>query len=489
MAAVTSNYNGSQVSCDGASDGRISVTASGGTGALTYLLIEMMGNVSGAASGIFTGVPAGTYTVKVSDLNRCNVTTAPVTITNPAPVTATALVTSNYNGEDVSCFGASDGRITVTAAGGSGALTYVLNEMPLNLTGLNTGIFTGVPAAASYTIKVTDKNNCNVTTAPVAVVNPPAITATAAITSDYNGSQISCNGLSDGEITVTATGGTGVLSYTIIQLPGNLTGSGSGVFTGVAAGTYTIRVTDVNGCNIITVPVIIANPVAITATGAVTSNHNGRHVSCNGSSDGEITITAAGGTGSLTYVLDQDPANVSGVNTGIFTGLAAGTYNVTATDVNGCAKTTNNIVVVNPPVITATASVTSNFNGSQISCNGATNGRIEVTAAGGTGTLTYVLDQDAANVTGSANGIFTGLGAGSYTVTVKDANLCIKTTAPVIISEPVAVTATAAVTSNYNGSQISCNGSSDGRVTVTASGGTGALSYLLNELSGILQDQ
>ena len=80
MASVTSNYNGSQVSCDGATDGRITVMHGGGTGALTYLLIEMLGNVSGAATGIFTGVPAGTYTVRVSDLNGCNVTTAPVTI-------------------------------------------------------------------------------------------------------------------------------------------------------------------------------------------------------------------------------------------------------------------------------------------------------------------------------------------------------------------------------------------------------------------------
>ncbi len=78
----------------------------------------------------------------------------------------------------------------MTATGGTGALTYVLNEMALNLTGRNTGIFTGVPAAAGYTVTVTDKNGCNVTTLPVAVNNPPAVTATAAVTSDYNGSQV-----------------------------------------------------------------------------------------------------------------------------------------------------------------------------------------------------------------------------------------------------------------------------------------------------------
>ena len=482
IASVTSNYNGSQVSCDGATDGRITVNASGGTGALAYSLLEMPFNVSGAATGVFTGVGAGTFTVRVSDLNGCNVITAPVTISNPVPVTATALVTSDYNGRDVSCFGASDGRITVTATGGTGSLTYVLNEIPLNLTGLNTGIFTGVPAAASYTVTVTDKNSCNVTTLAVAVTNPPAVTATAAVTSDYHGSQVSCNGSIDGEITVTAGGGTGVLNYSIIQLPGNLTGSATGIFTGIAAGTYTIRVTDVNGCNITTLPVTISNPAAITATGIVTSDFNGRNVSCHGASDGVIAITAGGGTGALTYVLDQNPANTSGVATGIFTGLNAGNYTVTVTDINGCTKTTPIIIVSDPPAITATAAVTSNYNGSQISCNGVSDGRIAVTAAGGTGALSYLLVEDAGNVTGAANGIFTGLAPGPYTVTVTDINGCNTTTSPVTITEPAAVTAAAAVTSNYNGSQLSCNGSSDGRITVTATGGTGALSYYLNEI-------
>jgi PKD repeat protein len=481
LAAVTSNYNGSQVSCNGSLDGSITVMASGGTGALSYLLVEMPLNVTGAATGIFTGVGAGTYTVRVSDLNSCNVITAPVTISNPPVITATALVTSNYNGRDVSCNGASDGRITVTASGGSGTLTYILNEIPLNVTGLNTGIFSGVPAGAGYTIRVTDKNGCNVNTAPVAIVNPPALTATALVTSNYNGSQVSCNGSSDGVITVTAGGGTGALNYSIIQLPGNLTGIATGVFTSIPAGTYTVRVTDLNGCNITTAPVTITNPAALTAAGSVTSNYNGSQITCNGASDGAITIIAGGGTGVRTFVLDQNPGNVTGAASGIFTGLNVGTYTVTVTDINGCTRTTNNIVVSNPPSITATTAITSNYNGSAISCNGALDGRIAVTASGGTGALSYLLIEQPLNVTGAVTGIFTGLGAGSYTVRVTDINLCNMTTAPVTLTQPAAIAASANVTSNYNGSQLSCNTSTDGRITVTASGGTGALSYLLNE--------
>ena len=480
-AAVTSNYSGAQVSCSGASDGIITVTASGGTGSLSYVLNEMAANVSGAASGIFTGVGAGTYTVTVTDLNLCQRITLPVTITNPLAITATAAVTSNYNGSHVSCNGSANGRITVTASGGTGTLEYVLLENPANVTGLNTGIFTGL-GAGTYTVRVRDDNNCDVITAPVTVTEPAVVTASATVTSDYHGSDISCATASDAVIAVAAGGGTGALTYSIIESPGNLTGMATGIFTGVGAGTYTIRVTDLNGCNIVTPQVIVIAPTPVTATGTVTSNYNGRHISCFGEDDGEITITAAGGTGVLTYVLNQDPANVTGAATGIFTGLVAGTYTVTVSDENGCIRTTPNIVVVNPPVGTATAVVTSNYNGSQISCNGADDAIITVTAAGGTGAKTFELIEDPLNVTGAVTGVFTGLGPGSYTIRVRDANLCENITAAVTVTEPAAVTAIASVTSNYFGSLLTCNGASDGIITVTSNGGTGARTYSLAEL-------
>ncbi len=478
---ITSNYNGSHLSCNGASDGEITVTASGGTGTLSFLLVEMPANVSGATTGIFTGVPAGTYTITVSDENGCAKTTAPVTLVNPPVITASAAVTSNFNGSQLSCFGASDGRLTVTASGGTGTLSYLLNEIPANITGLITGIFTGLPAGP-YTVTVTDKNLCSEVTAPVTITAPLAITVNASVTSDYNGSDVSCYGSSDGEITALASGGTGALSYAIVQMPGNLTGTSSGVFTGVPAGTFTIRVTDVNACFVVSTDVIVANPAAITATGLVTSSYNGSQVSCFGASDGEITITANGGTGTLSYILDQDPVNVTGAISGVFTGLPAGTYTVTVTDENGCTKKTPAITISNPTAVIAVASVTSNHNGSHISCFGASDGEITINATGGTGTLAYVLNQIPGNITGASSGVFTGLPAGSYTVTVTDANLCSLTTVPVSVIEPAAVTATAAVTSNYFGSQLSCNGASDGRITVTASGGTGALSYALVEI-------
>ncbi len=484
-AAVTSNYNGSEVSCFGASNGRITVTATGGTGALGYVLNEIPANTTGAITGIFTGLPSGPYTVTVTDVNGCNVTTVAVTIDDPPAVTATAAITSNYNGSEVSCNGSSDGRIEVTAGGGTGVLTYTLIEMPGNTTGASSGVFTGLPAG-SYTVRATDVNGCNIVTPAVVIDNPAAVTGSALVTSSFNGRTISCYGASDGEITVTASGGTGALSYVLNQDPANVTGAASGLFTGISAGIYTVTVTDLNGCNITTAPVTLTNPPAVTGTASITSNYNGSHVRCNGSADGIITVSAAGGTGALGYVLVQDPLNVTGAASGVFTGLTAGTYTVTVTDLNGCNITTSPVTLNNPTVITASAAITSNYNGSEVSCFGASDGRITVTASGGTGTLTYLLVEMPLNITGANTGIFSGVPSGSYTVTVTDLNGCNTTTVAVVIDDPPAVTAVAAITSDYNGSDVSCNGSSDGVITVTAGGGTGALIYSLVESPGNL---
>ena len=265
-----------------------------------------------------------------------------MTIDNPPAITASGLVSSTYNGSDVNCFGSTDGEITITASGGTGTLTYVLDQDPGNVTGVTTGVFTGL-IAGSYTVTVTDENGCTGTTPLITVSNPPAVTANAAVTSTFNGSHISCNGAADGEISVTASGGTGILTYVLDQDPGNVTGASSGVFTGLIAGTYTVTVTDINGCNVTTIPVTVNEPTVITASAAVTSDYNGSELSCTGESDGIITVTASGGTGVLSYDLNEIPSNITGASSGIFTGLPAGTYTFTVTDVNGCSIPTPGI--------------------------------------------------------------------------------------------------------------------------------------------------
>lgn len=482
--AVTSNYNGRQISCNGASDGVLTTSASGGVPAYSYVLLEIPGNTTGATSGVFTGVPAGTYTVRVTDQNGCQRVTSTVTVSEPSVVTASASVTSNYNGRQLSCFGASDGRIQITAGGGTPGYSFSFNEIPANTTGDVSGIYTGIPAG-SYTFTVRDINNCTVTTVPVSITPPPALSASAAVTSNYNGSQVSCNGASDGVITITAGGGTGALNYVFDQIPGNTTGQFSGVFIGVpAGGSYTFTVSDANNCQVVTAPISVSQPPALGGSATVTSNYNGQHIRCVGSTDGEITVTASGGTGTYTYKLDQSPTNTSGDVSGVYTGVAAGTYTITIRDVNNCFVVTAPVTVIAPPNLTATLAVTSNYNGRQISCNGANDGVLTTTAGGGVPAYSYVLVQIPGNTTGAASGVFTGVPAGTYTVQVTDLNGCQRTTTPVTVTEPAVLTASATVTSNYNGQQISCFGASDAVIRVTANGGTTPFSFSFVEIPG-----
>ena len=480
-AAVTSNYNGQHISCPTATDGIITVTASGGTGALTYRLDQAPLNLTGAASGVFTGVGAGSYTITVRDLNSCFVVTVPVTIVPPTAVAASAAVTSNYNGRQISCNGASDGIVTVTVSGGVSPYSYVLNEIPANVTGAASGIFSGLPAG-TYTVNVRDANNCQVVTLPVTLSAPTAVSGTSAVTSNYQGAQISCVGASDGIIRVTGSGGTAPYTFVSIEVPGNVSGATTGIFTGLPAGSYTFTVRDVNNCTFLTPAVVISPPTALSASALVATPYNGSQISCNGASDGLITVTASGGTGVLTYVFDGS-GNTSGATSGVFSGIpAGGPYTFTVTDANGCSITTASVTVTEPTVVTASAAITSNYNGEDISCPTATDGVITVTASGGTGVYTYRLDQAPLNTTGNATGVYSNVGAGTYTVTVRDVNSCFVITTPVTVVPPTPVTATAAVTSNYNGQQISCNGVSDGQITVTAGGGVGGYTYLLNQI-------
>ena len=450
-ASVTSNYNGQDVSCNGSTDGSISVIPVGGTVPYTYVWSN------GATTQSVSGVGAGTYTVTITDLNGCT-SNASVTVTEPLlPLTATAQVTSNYNGEDVSCNAAAggtpDGIISATPNGGTAPYTYAWS------TGVTTQTVTGV-GAGTYTVTVTDVNGCT-TTASVTVTEPTVLTSSASVTSDYNGQDVSCNGSTDGSISVNPNGGTAPYTYQWN------TGATTQSVTGVGAGTYTVLITDANGCTV-NASVTVTEPAqAVGATTQVTSDYNGQDVSCNGSTDGSINVTPGGGTAPYTYQWS------SGATTQAASGLGAGTYTVTVTDVNGCA-TNASVTVTEPVLLTSASSVTSNYNGQDVSCNSAAGGTpdgvVNVIAAGGT--VPYAYDWS----NGASTQTATGVGAGTYNVTVTDANGCASTSS-VTVTEPTVLGSTSSVVSDYNGQDIACNGGTNGSINVAPTGGTAPYTY------------
>ena len=446
-AAVTSNYNGAQVSCNGANDGTAMATPTGGTAAYSYTWSTAP--VQNTASA--TGLAAGTYQVTVTDANGCTISTS-ITVTEPAAVTLTAAVTSNYNGAEVSCNGASDGTAMATPTGGTPTFSYNWSTAPAQTAQTATGL-----SAGTYSVTATDLNGCNQIQS-VTLTEPSAITLTAAVTSNYNGVPLSCNGASDGTGLATANGGTGALAYVWSTTPAQSTATA----TGLSAGVYTVTSTDLNGCNR-TQSITLTEPSAITATTAVTVP-----IACNGNATASAQATANGGLGApYNFVWNTTPAQSAQTATG----LAAGIYTVTVTDINNCPQTST-ITITEPSAVSISAAVTSNYNGAQVSCNGANDGTAMATPTGGTAAYSYTWSTAPTQNTQTAS----ALSAGPYQVTVTDANGCTISTS-ITITEPAAVTLTAAVTSNYNGAEVSCNGASDGTAMATPTGGTPTFSY------------
>ncbi|HLG33900.1 MAG TPA: T9SS type A sorting domain-containing protein [Bacteroidia bacterium] len=227
-ASVTSNYNGRDVSCFGSTDGSATASVVGG-------IFETYEWSTGAFTASISGLSAGTYTVTVTNLFGlvCPVTQS-VTLNNPPLLTLPALTLSNFNGYNISCNGGSNGTATANPSGGTTAYGYSWSN------GQSTATATGL-SAGTYTVTVTDANGCNVSRSAT-LTEPPLLTTTAAATSNYNGFNVRCHGGSDGEATAYPVGGVAPYGYSWTS------GSSSNPATGLSATTYTVTVTDANGC-------------------------------------------------------------------------------------------------------------------------------------------------------------------------------------------------------------------------------------------------
>jgi hypothetical protein len=410
-AIVITPISQTNVSCNGGSNGAASLSASGGTGTLSYNWTP--GNPTGDGTASVTGLTAGVWTCTVTDANACT-STKTFNITAP-----TALATSAVSQTNVSCNGGNTGSATISVSGGTPSYTY--SWAP---SGGTAATASGL-AANNYTCTVTDANGCTGT--KTFNITAPTALATSAVSQ----TNVSCNGGSNGAATISVSGGT--TSYSYNWTPGNPTGDGTASVTGLTAGIWTCTVTDANACTG-TKTFNITAPTAL-ATSAVSQTN----VACNGGNTGSATISASGGTPSYTY--SWAPSGGTGTTA---SSLSAGGYTCTVTDANGCTgtKTFN---------ITAPAVLVASSTSSSILCNGGV-ASVTVSATGGTTAYTGV-------------GTFTA-SVGSHTYTVTDANSCTSTTT-------VTITQPAVLNANSTASSILCNGGV-ASVTVSATGGTTA---------------
>lgn len=411
------------VSCFGGNDGFAAAGASSGMGPYTFTWSNA------DTDSLAGGLTAGSYTVTVTDANGC-ADTASVTIHEPLQLTSTT------NQVDVLCFGNSTGSATVITSGGTGAYSY--SWAPA---GGNTDTASALPAG-SYTCTITDANGCS-TNASVIITEPPQLTATATST------DVSCFAGTDGTATATETGGTAPYSYSWAPTGGN-----SASASGIAAGTYTCTITDANGCTT-TASITITEPTPISiTTSAIDAN-------CN-QADGSATAAATGGTGTFTYSWLPSGSG-SAINN-----VVTGTYTVIATDANGCADTTT-VVVGNLNGVNATLAASAN-----ISCFGGADGSIDIDATGGTGPYSY---NWLPNV--SASDLASGIPAGSYQITVTDANGCTSLVNVTLTQAPaLSITATVMPSVVCEGTPVT--------LSATPAGGTPAYTVTWNpgNLSG-----
>ncbi|WP_212004610.1 T9SS type A sorting domain-containing protein [Chitinophaga sp. HK235] len=427
------------VPCAAIPAGSITVAGSGGTGSLQYSI----DNTNWNASPVFTGLMAGDYIVTVRDANTCGISLPVKVASLNVPI-----VIDNVTRQDIVCFGTA-GAIQVQAHGGTGGLTY---EYALN-GGAYTSFNNNTPlGAGNYTVRVKDAAGCYSPESGVLGITAPAAPLSATIsTSDYHGMQVSCYGLTDGEINLTTSGGNGG-SYQGYQYSVN-----SGAYTNnaqyknIGAGNYTIKVRDGRGCEI-TKNIVLQQPSAPLSL--VISDI--AHLPCGGSPTGKITLQAAGGTLPYQYTLNNGAPQPNGV----FTTLPAGNYALQVKDVNGCAASATTAVTAMFPPVTATATVTA------VRCNGDANGSVVLQPVGGDGSYNY--EWSSAGLNGAQ---VQQLKAGNYAVKITDGKGCSQSYSYEVTQPPL-------LAFTVTGSQI-CDGIDDGTITTTVQGGTTPYQYAL----------
>jgi gliding motility-associated-like protein len=466
------SFQAQNVSCFGAADGGVIVTANGGTPGYN---VSWLGGVSGNPVGIemanegdsFTinQLSSGSFFVTVTDAFGCTIK-ATVAVASPPRIIGTAIA------ENPSCFGVADGYVTIQAVGGIGDFLYSINNTVLQPSNYFSGL-SGSMSGTPYSVTISDANGCTEVIGFV-LYQAPQLLISSLVPAVFAGG-FNVSGCADnGSVDLTAIGGTGALSF--LWSPGSST---SEDISGLASGTYSVLVTDENGCQVSSSVVLHAPPL-LSCTTEVISNYNGQDISCAGFSDGAIEASLFGGVPPLTISWTNASSATIGTSTALF-GLQQGQYILVAEDINGC-QISDTINVIDPPPMSVAIAVSSSYNGADVSCFSASDGTIELQVAGGTPSFTF-LWTNALGVQVSILEDPMNLSAGSYGVTVQDLNGCLIDTA-ITITQPIIISGQASVTSNYNGADVSCFQSMDGVVNVTASGGILPYSYSWMSSSG-----
>ena len=431
--------NITNVTCVGDSDGSIDITVSNIVGTPTFSWTGPNGFVANTED--ISALETGQYDIIVVDQDGCTSSETYQVGTNSVSLSETNTLPL--------CNGSSDGSIDLTVSGGVAPLTYSwigpngfasASQDLINL------------SAGTYSVTVSDAVFCS-NNLSVTLIDPSALLTNGSVTSNYNGSDISCNGYYDGIITGLVSGGTGSYTYSIDQL--NYTSTQ--IFSALNANIYTISYKDANGC-LASENISLNNPSPININ-LITKED----ISCFGSADGSIDITATGGTQNTTLPL----YNYSWINSTI--GFSSntedllninqpGTYSLNLTDANACPS----LVFINN--ISEPTEITANLSELDISCFGVADGFISLLGNGGNPpyTISWLGPNAYSSIQNANPSNITQLNSGDYDYNITDSKGCsLQSITPIYISEP------SQINISLNPSLVTCYSGTDGSINLT----------------------
>lgn len=433
--------------CYGAENGSITIHGIGGVKPYQYS-IENGSNLQ--LDSVFSNLPAyAGYLPVLIDQNNCIAYFWPLTITQPQNLLYLSQTVKNID----TCNGVNVGKIIINAIGGTGTLQYSIDSGQTFVN--NGGVFENL-YAGNYHTQVKDSNNCIVDGVDVTIYEPPVMIIDSVIVTD-----VVCNSQSNGTIKIYARGGQPQLMYSI---NGGLTFSNSNFFPNLVAANYDIVVKDNFKCYQYS-NTQINQPTLLVLDTILRTDVN----TCYGEATGSITVNAHGGVSPLLYSYTKIGIYTSPYQqSNIFNNISAGPYFVNIKDQNGCSYTSYSFYIFEPEIVKIEKDTFSN-----ITCFGANDGFIKITATGGVGNYQYSIDN---GTNWSIDSVFTNLSEGNYYLRVKDQNNCLNIQPKFVnIIEPAQLKI-------YQVQSFSptCNGNTDGQIRVYASGGTIPLTYTLN---------
>jgi large repetitive protein len=430
-----------EASCHGAANGTATVTTTGNA-PYSYRWFGPLGNLIRNTSSTSSpqdqanNLAAGSYLVAIANADGC-LDTLSFVIQEPPPF---SLFSSSVT--DVACGGQATGVVSLQANGGTPPYQYRRGGGPLQ----SNNTFTNL-AAGSYVFTVVDANGCETTTQVAVAENDPLLLQVDATT------DILCAGDSTGAIETSAAGGIPGYQFTVSGFP-SLPANAGGDFSGLAAGSYFIVVTDWLGCQD-SMAVTLSEPAPLSAP--VISQAN---VDCAGNSTGRFTVAGNGGVAPYQYAFAGGPLQ----NDSSWSGLSAGAYALLVQDANGC-QTPSTVSITEPLPLQAQVD---SLQG--VDCYGNATGVAFLGASGGSAPFEYALVGSSFDSLPAID----SLSAGSYLFVVRDDSSCLDTVGA-SITEPDSLAA--AVTNRVD---VDCLGSNTGELSVAGSGGTMPYEYAIN---------